>query len=105
MNRFAYTALAGALLFSFPATAEEAYPERVIATDPTDGLSFRVLVPEEVKRLEITPAPTDPGVPLIIGTFWRCESVQPNPFTDETFDICRLKLVVCTDEGDFCVES
>lgn len=45
---------------------------------------------------KITQIPSSDPVPLIIGTYWNCR------VNDQDFNICRLKIVVCEDDGSFC---
>ena len=56
----------------------------------------RVLPFDVSRKLKIARTPTPPS-PLIVGTYWSC-SVQND------HEICRIKLVVCTDDQSQCVE-
>lgn len=70
-------------------------------TDDTDAATVtrnvRVLSPEVSRGLKLARTPTAP-TPLIVGTYWSCKPHSSG------FDICRIKLVVCTDGQQYCVE-
>ena len=56
-------------------------------------------LPREIsKSLDITSVPTPEPIPLIVGSYWRCTK------TDQDFEICRFRIVVCTDDQSFCTE-
>ena len=69
------------------------------------GRVFRILPREVVAKLDIREAPISKAIPLLIGHYWRCENVSVSfPGGEETVNSCRLKLVVCTDDGAVCTE-
>ena len=71
----------------------------------TDGQAFRILPREVVAKLDIREAPISKAIPLLIGHYWRCEDVSVGfSGSEETVNSCRLKLVVCTDDGEVCTE-
>ena len=59
--------------------------------------NVRVLSPEASRALKLARTPTPP-TPLIVGTYWSCKTHSSG------FDVCRIKLVVCTDGQQYCVE-
>lgn len=59
--------------------------------------SVRALPPEVSRSLKIARTPMPPS-PLIVGTYWSCSNHSSG------FEICRIKLVVCTDDQSSCVE-
>jgi hypothetical protein len=71
------------------------------ATEEADAATVtrnvRVLSPEVSRSLKLARTPTAP-TPLIVGTYWSCKQHSSG------FDICRIKLVVCTDGQQYCVE-
>jgi hypothetical protein len=68
------------------------------AVDPTAIRTVRVLSPEVSRSLKLTPLPTSRPIPLIVGTYWNCA------VNAQDFEICRIKLVVCTDNQELCTE-
>jgi hypothetical protein len=96
MNRyFKFGALAAlGLAASIPAlaqTPEDLEAETVVTRD------VRVLTPEVSRALKIARTPMQPAG-LIVGTYWRCKTHSSG------FEVCRIKLVVCTDNQQNCVE-
>jgi hypothetical protein len=71
-------------------TPEELEADTVITRD------VRALTPEVSRALKITRTPLPPS-PLLVGTYWSCSK-------HNGFDICRIKLVVCTTDQTYCVE-
>ncbi len=53
---------------------------------------------EKSKSLGITLIPTSKPIPLIVGIYWNC------PVNAQGFEICRIRIVVCTDDQSSCVE-
>lgn len=59
-----------------------------------DGISNITFLPrEESKLLDITLIPTSDPIPLVVGTYWSCS------INAQDFEICRIKIVVCSDNG------
>ena len=58
--------------------------------------SITFLPREKSKSLEITPVPTSKPIPLIVGTYWSCH------INAQDLEICRIKIVVCEDDGGSC---
>jgi len=48
---------------------------------------------EKRELLEITPIPTSEPIPLVVGTYWSCR------INAQDFEICRIKIVVCEEDG------
>lgn len=59
--------------------------------------SVRIIPPKVARSLKIARIPGGGGVPLVVGTYWSC-------FMDSGFEICRIKLVVCTNDQSYCVQ-
>lgn len=64
-----------------------------LAMSPT----IKVLSKEVSRSLRITRIPTSKPTPLIVGNYWNCRE-------QSSFEICRLTVVVCTNDQDTCVE-
>ncbi len=82
------------LTASIPApaqTLDEADAGTVITRD------VRALTPEVSRALKIARTPLPPS-PLIVGTYWSCKTHGSG------FEVCRIKLVVCTNDQQYCVE-
>jgi hypothetical protein len=91
---FLKTGVLVAVAFATAASAQtpvEADTGTVVTRD------VRALPPEVSRSLKIARTPMPPS-PLIVGTYWSCHK------HDSGFDICRIKLVVCTDDQQYCVE-
>jgi hypothetical protein len=98
MNRlFTFSALAAlglGLTACMPALAqtfEEREDGTVISRD------VRALTPEVSRNLKLARTPMPPS-PLIVGTYWSCRKHSSG------HEICRIKLVVCTEDQQNCVE-
>lgn len=93
---FKFAALAAfGLIASVPALAQVvAEPEADAGTVATRDV--RVLPPDVSRKLKIARTPLPPS-PIIVGTYWSCSNHNDH-------DICRIKLVVCTDDQSQCVE-
>lgn len=92
--RFGALAVLG-LIASAPALAQVAEePNADAGTVLTREV--RVLPPDVSRKLKIARTPLPP-VPIIVGTYWSC-------FNHSDHEICRIKLVVCTDDQSQCVE-
>jgi hypothetical protein len=72
-------------------TPDELDAETVVTRD------IRVLTPEVSRALKIARTPMQPAG-LIVGTYWRCKTHSSG------FEVCKIKLVVCTDNQQNCVE-
>lgn len=59
--------------------------------------SVKILPSDVSRQLKIQRIPTSEPVPLLIGTYWSCHY-------EHDFEICRFKLVVCTNDQTFCTE-
>jgi hypothetical protein len=96
MNRlFSFGALAVfSLTACIPALAQT-FEERENGT--VISRSVRALSPEVSRALKLARTPMPPS-PLIVGTYWVCNTHSSG------HDICRIKLVVCTDDQQYCVE-
>ncbi|TQV78736.1 hypothetical protein FKG94_11980 [Exilibacterium tricleocarpae] len=58
-----------------------------------------VVLPREVsEKLDIKTIPTPTSAGIRIGTYWDCYNHSSG------HEICRIKLVACTDDQSFCVE-
>jgi len=91
LNIGAFVALGFTASVSAPAqTVDDADTGTVITRD------VRALPPEVSRGLKIARMPLPPS-PLIVGTYWSCK-------THSGFEICRIKLVVCTTDQTYCVE-
>src|SRR5262245_53580954 len=86
----AFGLVASAPLFAQVVAEPDADAEAVITRD------VRVLPPDVSLKLRIARTPTPPS-PLIVGTYWSCSNHNGH-------DICRIKLVVCTNDQSQCVE-
>jgi hypothetical protein len=95
-NGFKFAALAAlGLIASAPVLAQVvAEPEGDVGTVATRDI--RVLPFDVSRKLKIARTPLPP-VPLIVGTYWSCSNHNGH-------DLCRIKLVVCTDDQSQCVE-
>jgi len=96
MNRsFKFGALAAfSVAFLVPAlaqTPEELDAGTVITRD------VRFLSPEVSRSLRIARNPASP-TGLIVGTYWSCHTHSSG------FEVCRIKLVVCTENQQNCAE-
>jgi len=93
---FKFAALAAfGLIAAAPALAQVvAEPEADIGTVATRDV--RVLPFDASRKLKIARTPLPPS-PLIVGTYWSCSDHNGH-------EICRIKLVVCTDDQSQCVE-
>lgn len=60
--------------------------------------SIKVFSKEVSRSLDIAKIPTAEPIPLIVGGYWKCEKKF-------TFEICDFKVVACTDDQSFCVET
>ena len=64
-----------------------------------DSIPSIAFLPRDVsKSLKITTVPTSRPVPLIVGTYWNCRE------NAQDVEICRIKIVVCTDDQSFCTQ-
>jgi hypothetical protein len=72
-------------------TLEEREAGTVITRD------VRALTPEVSRALKLARTPMPPS-PLIVGTYWACSTHSSGHTT------CKIKLVVCTDDQQYCVE-
>ena len=96
MNRlFAFGALAAFGLTACTPTFAQTLEERDAGTVITRDV--RALTPEVSSKLKIARTPMPPS-PLIVGTYWACSTHSSG------HEICRIKLVVCTDDQQYCVE-
>lgn len=88
-------------LMASSALAENAkrFASRPEALDSTTIHTIQVLPPEVSRSLELTPVPTSRPIPLKFGSYWDCKT------TTQGLETCRFKLVVCTDDGEVCVET
>src|SRR5688572_29843151 len=59
--------------------------------------NVRVLTPEISRSLKIARMPT-PTAALLVGSYWSCST------NSHGHEICRIKLVVCTNDQQNCVE-
>jgi hypothetical protein len=92
--RFAALAAFG-LIASAPVLAQVvAEPEGDVGTVITRDV--RVLPPDVSRKLKIARTPLPPSA-IIEGTYWSCT-------IHDDRDICKIKLVVCTDDQSQCVE-
>jgi hypothetical protein len=96
MNRFfRFGALAAlGLTAAVPALAQT--PED-LDTGTVITRDVRVLTPEVSRALKIARTPMQPAG-LIVGTYWKCKTHSSG------FEICHIKLVVCTPNQENCVE-
>lgn len=67
-----------------------------LQVDTESGQSVTILPAKISKSLKIQRIPTSRPVPLIIGTYWDCH------VNEHDFEICDVKLVVCTDDQSVC---
>ena len=90
--------LGGAALASEQSQSPEAtYTKKM--TRPADTIpSVSILPPEISKSLKIARIPTNRPIPLIVGTYWNCA------VNAQDFEICRFKIVVCTDDQSLCTQ-
>ena len=58
--------------------------------------NVRVLPPDVSRKLKIARMPTPP-LPLLVGHYWTCT-------INDDREICKITLVVCTDDQSQCVE-
>ena len=100
------TALLVIALLMLTATWGCAAPARGDATEtlrngPTRSETPRLtfLPPEVSRSLKIAQVPTNRPVPLLVGTYWNCET---DANTD--LEICDLTTVVCTNNQEHCVQ-
>ena len=97
-------ALAAALILESALTAPGAWAQTAtsfVPKTPPDATSLttvRVLPRSLSESLKLTPVPTSDPVPFIVGTYWSCSENAQN------MEICRITLVVCTDDQSLCVE-
>ena len=93
---FKFAALAAfGLIASAPVLAQVvAEPDADAGTVATRDV--RVLPFDVSRKLKIARTPLPPSA-LIVGTYWSCSNHNGH-------DICRIKLVVCTDDQSQCVE-
>ncbi len=63
-----------------------------------DGRSVSILKRSFVRDLRILALPDQPQQAIQVGTYWQCMPVQEN------FETCGLTIIVCSEEGEFCVE-
>jgi hypothetical protein len=82
------------LTVSIP-TLAQTLEEREAGTVITRNV--RALTPEVSRALKLARTPMPPS-PLIVGTYWACNTHSSG------HEICRIKLVVCTDDQQYCVE-
>src|ERR1044072_9191260 len=83
----------------------------LVATDPVlaqvaaeQAADTGAVIPREVRvlpfdvsrKLKIARTPTPPSA-IIVGTYWSCT-------LHDDREICKIKLVVCTDDQSQCVE-
>jgi len=92
--RFAALAAFG-LVASTPALAQVA-AEPAADTGAVITREVRVLPFDVSRKLKITRTPTPPSA-IIVGTYWSCT-------IHDDREICKIKLVVCTDDQSQCVE-
>lgn len=59
--------------------------------------SVRALTPEVSRALKLARTPVQ-TTGLLIGSYWSCST------NSNGHEICRIKLVVCTDDQSYCVE-
>jgi hypothetical protein len=89
--------LCAALAASTFATAAPAQTTSLTTKPPAvPTRAVKVLPPELSRSLAITRMPTTQPVPIVIGTYWNCQ--------DGGNGLCRLVLVVCTDDQSLCAE-
>lgn len=59
-----------------------------------NNLKDITFIPREKRELlKITPIPTSEPTSIVVGTYWNCS------FNTQNLEICRIKIVVCLDEG------
>jgi hypothetical protein len=96
MNRLLnFSALAAFALTASVPTLAQSLEEGDTGTVITRNV--RALTPEVSRALKLARTPLPPS-PLIVGTYWSCSTHSSG------FEICRIKLVVCTDDQQSCVE-
>jgi len=63
-----------------------------------DGFAVMMgsLGPTDIRKLKIARIPTPPSA-LIVGNYWSCT-------IHDDREICKITLVVCTDDQSQCVE-
>jgi hypothetical protein len=83
------------LAAAVPALAQTPGPNAA-ATVASLTHSVRVLPPEVSRSLKIARAPNS-TTSILIGTYWACDSSGGHEF-------CWIKLVVCFDGQDVCIE-
>ena len=93
---FKFAALAAfGLIASAPVLAQ------VVAEPEADAgavitRNVRVLPPDVSRKLKIARMPTPPSA-LLVGHYWTCT-------LHDDREICKITLVVCTDDQSQCVE-
>ena len=86
----AFGLIASAPVFAQVVAESDADTGTVITRD------VRVLPPDVSMKLRIARTPLPPS-PLIVGTYWSCSDHNGH-------ELCRIKLVVCTNDQSQCVE-
>jgi hypothetical protein len=93
---FTFSALAILGLMASASALAQTFEEPAKEAGTVISREARVLPPDVSSKLKIARTPMPPS-PLIVGTYWSC-------FYDNDHEICRIKLVVCTDDQSLCVE-
>jgi hypothetical protein len=65
---------------------------------PVAVRTVKVLPPDVSRNLKLTRMPTTHTVPLIVGHYWSCHD------SGYGTDLCRLVMVVCTNDQSTCFE-
>jgi hypothetical protein len=86
----------GLLTSTSPLAQVPGDPDPELGTVTTRNV--RLLPPEVSRSLKIARTPLPPTAQLLVGTYWSCHR-------EHGFDICRIKLVVCTPDQSQCVEA
>lgn len=93
---FKFAALAAfGLIAAAPALAQ-VVAEPAADTGAVITREVRVLPFDVSRKLKIARTPTPPSA-IIVGTYWSCT-------IHDDREICKIKLVVCTDDQSQCVE-
>jgi len=67
-------------------------------TPPVASHTVKVLPPDVSRALQIMRMPTSQPVPMLVGVYWNCGDAGNG------FELCRIVIVVCTQDQSQCVE-
>ena len=93
---FRFAALAAFGLIASASALAQVIAEPAVDTEEVLTREVRVLPFDVSRKLKITRTPTPPSA-IIVGTYWSCT-------LHDDREICKIKLVVCTDDQSQCVE-